>query len=341
MQFKDAAYEILKKAGQPLHYKKIAIRAMETGLLESLGRTPEATMGAMLYTDTINPDSRFRRGDERGTFGLKVIASSTIQQQIENIQIQIHKDLRKQLLNMPPQKFEELIRLLLEEMGFEETETTPFSNDKGVDVRGVLRSNPLSVVKVAIQAKRWTNNVGAGVVRDLRGSLKVSDSEQGLIITPSDFSSGAKEEAQATGKTPIRLINGNQLVDLLILYKVGVKKEEYVVPTIDSEYWTEVLGVALVEPESTVKSSKKKKALFQNKITFPLNIQAIYKDQIYQAQLINSKGVVQWNDQMYETPSSAAKAVAVDWKAVNGWNFWYYLDPETGKLEKIGKLRKS
>lgn len=341
MQFKDAAYEVLKKAGQPLHYKEIAARAMEAGLLETLGRTPEATMGSLLYTDTINPDSRFRRGDERGTFALKVMVSSNIQQQIENIQIQFQKDLRKQLLNMHPQKFEELIRLLLEQMGFEETKTTPYSNDKGVDVRGVLRSNPLSVVKVAIQAKRWTANVGAGVVRDLRGSLKVADSEQGLIITPSDFSSGAKEEAQSSGKTPIRLINGIQLVDLLIQYNVGVKKEVYVVPTIDNEYWTEVLGVSPVEPEAPAKNLKKTKAPFQQKITFPLIIQASYKDQLFQAQLISLKGVVHWKEQTYETPSAAAKAIAIDWKAVNGWDFWHFQDPETGKLEKIGKLRKS
>ena len=340
MQFKDAAYEILNKAGQPLHYKEIAARAMEAGLLETLGRTPEATMGAMLYSDTINPDSRFRRGDERGTFLLKTAGSGSIQQQIENIKVQIQKELRKQLLNMAPQKFEELIRLLLEQMGFEETETTPYHNDKGVDVRGVLRSNPLSVVKVAIQAKRWTNHVGAGVVRDLRGSLKVADSEQGLIITPSDFSSGAKEEAQAPGKTPIRLINGIQLVDLLIQYNVGVKKDEYVVPTIDSEYWTEVLGVTLVDSDPHIKNPHKEKTPFQHYPTYPINIQANYKNQIYQAQLVNPEGVVLWNDQTFETPSSAAKVVAVDWKAVNGWNFWHYKDPETGKLEKIIKLRK-
>ena len=341
MQFKDAAYEILKKAGQPLHYKEIAARAKEAGLLETLGRTPEATMGSLLYTDTINPDSRFRCGDERGTFAVKMLTPGSIQQQIENIQVQIHKDLHKQLLSLPPKKFEELIRLLLEQMGFEETETTPYSNDKGVDVRGVLRSNPLSIVKVAIQAKRWTNNVGAGVVRDLRGSLKVADSEQGLIITPSEFSSGAKEEAQASGKTPIRLINGIQLVDLLIQYNVGVKKEEYVVPTIDSEYWTEVLGVAIVEPEVPAKGLKKEKAPIHQQTTFPINIQASYKDHIYQAQLISLKGVVRWNEKTFKTPSEAAKDIAVDWKAVNGWDFWHFQDPETGKLEKIGKLRKS
>jgi len=226
MQFKDAAYEILKKAGQPLHYKEIAARAKAAGLLETTGQTPEATMGAQLYTDTLDPDSRFRRGDQRGTFTLKSVPTGSIQQQIENIHAQVRKDLRKQLLQMPPQKFEELIRSLLERMGFEETETTPYSNDKGVDVRGVLRSNPLSVVKVAIQAKRWTNNVGSGVVSDVRGALKIADSEQGLIITPSGFTPSAVDEAHASGKTLIQLINGDQLVELLIQHKVGVKEEQ-------------------------------------------------------------------------------------------------------------------
>jgi restriction system protein len=341
MQFKDAAYEILKEAGQPLHYKEIAVRAQAAGLLETSGRTPDATMGALLYTDTLDPDSRFHRGDQRGTFVLKSAPTSSIQQQIENIQSQVRKDLRKQLFHMPPQKFEELIRLLLEQMGFEETETTPYSNDKGVDVRGVLRSNPLSVVKVAIQAKRWTNNVGSGVVRDLRGSLKVADSEQGLIITPSDFPPSAVEEAQAVGKTPIRLLAGDQLVDLLIRYNVGVKQESYIVPSIDTEYWTEVLGVTLVETTpSPVKAGSKAKSIATLKVNFPLMIQANYKDQVYTAQLISLKGVVLWNNQEFSTPSGAAKAVAVDWKAVNGWDFWHYQHPETGNWEKIGRLRK-
>ena len=155
--------------------------------------------------------------------------------------------MRKHLLKMHPQRFEELIRSLLEEMGFDEAETTSYSNDKGVDVRGVLRTNPLSTVKVAIQAKRWTGNVGAGVVRDLRGSLRVADAEQGLIITPSDFTPEARNESTAEGKTPIALINGMQLVDLLVQYQVGVKQEGYTVPSIDSEYWSEVLGVSLDE----------------------------------------------------------------------------------------------
>jgi HJR/Mrr/RecB family endonuclease len=340
MQFKDAAYEILKKGNQPMHYKEIAERAIASGMLTTTGQTPDATMGALLYTDTLNAGSRFRRGDTKGTFALKVLASGTFQQQFANLQEKIRNDLRSQLRKMPARKFEELIRLLLEEMGFEETETTSYGSDKGVDVRGVLRSNPLSIVRVAIQAKRWSNNVGAGVVRDLRGSLLLADAEQGLIITPSDFTASAYADAQASGKTPIRLINGSQLVDLLIQYQVGVKKEEYVVPTIDHEYWTEVLGISLEETQPTTKRTQKERSPSRSEISFPLNIQVYYKGEEYQAQLINLKGEVRWKDKDYETPSSAAKAVAVDWKSVNGWDFWRYTNPDTGKLEHIGKLRQ-
>ncbi len=267
MQFKDAAYEVLKKAGKPLHYNEITERALAANLLETTGITPHATMGSLLYTDTLKSGSRFRRGDEKGTFTLKASSPIGIHQQIDNLQTKVRGDLRKYLLKIPPQKFEELIRSLLEEMGFNEAETTSYSNDKGVDVRGVLRTNPLSTVKVAIQAKRWKNNVGSRVVRDLRGSLKFADGEQGLIITPSDFTASAKAESQAEGKTPITLINGSELVDLLIQYQVGIKQEPVVVPSIDTEYWTEVVGISPEEPKEKTQRKAKQEIAFS--IAYP------------------------------------------------------------------------
>ena len=207
MHFKDAAYEILKQAKKPLHYKKITELAKNANLIEWEGITPEASMGSLLYTDTLNPDSRFRRGDIKGTFTLRIVPHTNIDQQIFEISQKVRKDLLKHLHQMLPTKFEELIKLLLIEMGFEEIELTPTSNDKGVDVRGVLKSNQLSSVKIAIQAKRWQNNVGAEIVRNLRGSLRVADSEQGLLITPSNFTPEARNEAIAEGKIPINLID--------------------------------------------------------------------------------------------------------------------------------------
>ena len=48
MQFKDAAYEILKQANKPLHYNEITNQAIKAGLLDTTGKTPHATMGALL-----------------------------------------------------------------------------------------------------------------------------------------------------------------------------------------------------------------------------------------------------------------------------------------------------
>lgn len=334
MQFKDAAYEILKEAGKPLHYNEITDLAQQKGILDTAGQTPHATMGALLYTDTIKENSRFRRGDEKGTFALAVTGPKGIKQQIESIQKQIRQDLRKHLLKMHPQRFEELIRSLLEEMGFDEAETTSYRNDKGVDVRGVLRTNPLSTTKVAIQAKRWTANVGSGVVRDLRGSLRMADAEQGLIITPSDFTIDAQDESEASGKTPITLINGLQLVDLLIQYQVGVKQEQYTVPSIDAEYWTEVLGVNLEELPKT-----ENKKLSKQKINFPVAIRAQHKGETFTGELLDLKGTVKFDGREFPTPTTAAKVIVTDWKEVNGWDFWRYLNRSSGSWEKIGKLR--
>lgn len=52
--FKQAANEILKKSKTPLHYIEITRRALETGILETEGETPEATMNAQILVDIKN-----------------------------------------------------------------------------------------------------------------------------------------------------------------------------------------------------------------------------------------------------------------------------------------------
>lgn len=50
-QFKQAAWQVLHDAGEPLHYADITRLAIEGGLLNSKGKTPEATMNTQLVTD--------------------------------------------------------------------------------------------------------------------------------------------------------------------------------------------------------------------------------------------------------------------------------------------------
>jgi len=50
-KFKNAAIEILKQFNQPLHYKEITRLALEKGILETDGSTPDASMNAQIITD--------------------------------------------------------------------------------------------------------------------------------------------------------------------------------------------------------------------------------------------------------------------------------------------------
>ena len=48
MTFTEAALEVLRTAGEPLHYKKITELAIERNLLSHVGKTPEVTMSSRL-----------------------------------------------------------------------------------------------------------------------------------------------------------------------------------------------------------------------------------------------------------------------------------------------------
>lgn len=60
--------------------------------------------------------------------------------------------------------------------------------------------------------------------------------EQGLIITTSDFSPGAVKEAAHHDKTPIALMNGHQIVVLLMEDGIGVHRSTPDLFEIDEEF---------------------------------------------------------------------------------------------------------
>ena len=103
--------------------------------------------------------------------------------------------------------------------------------------------------------KRWKKNIQAPTVQAVRGSLTAH--EHGIIITSSDFSKGARQEANAVGKTPISLVNSQELLELLIEHGIGVNKEQHTVLSLDEEWWDELIGEPVeteaVKPEIVVK----------------------------------------------------------------------------------------
>jgi restriction system protein len=134
------------------------------------------------------------------------------------------EELIARLLVMDPLAFERLSVRLLREAGFINVNTTPASNDEGIDAVGVYRVSLLSF-PVYVQCKRYRNSVGPDTVRDFRGAMQ-GRGDKGLLITTANFTKAAKDEATRAGATPIDLVDGERLCDLLKQFGLGVSVKE-------------------------------------------------------------------------------------------------------------------
>lgn len=342
MQYKDAAYQILKQAGKPLPYKEICDRAVAEGLVTPTGQTPEATMASLLYTDTQREDSRFERAG-RGIFGLKEKRPGGVVEQIEAANMETREKLRALLAEIEPRNFELLVGSLLRAMGLDEDsiDVTRYSKDRGIDVRGTMKAYGLTDVKVAVQVKRWKGNISSETVQKLRGAINPSQ-EHGIIITNSDFTKAAIQEASVAGVGQITLINGETLIELLLRNQVGVSWEQHRVYSVDEEYWENVLGIARGDnggdsgaenPPGTGGEDAGSTGIF------PLKIRGHYKGQEHWAEMLDIQGKVRFNGVEYGTPTTAAHLTMPERKSVDGWRFWRYFDEKTGAWKEISELR--
>jgi predicted Mrr-cat superfamily restriction endonuclease len=121
-----------------------------------------------------------------------------------------------QLLELDDKEFEILVGHLLTALGFEGSEITGKAGDGGVDATGELNVANLAKVKVFVQAKRYKlgTKISANAVKQLRQAIPFGG--QGAFITTADFQKSANDVALEPGFPRIGLVNGRQLVDLLV-----------------------------------------------------------------------------------------------------------------------------
>ena len=122
----------------------------------------------------------------------------------------------EQILLLDDKEFEILVGHLLTALGFEGSEVTGKTGDGGVDAIGELDVSNLAKVKVFVQAKRYHlgARVPGSVVRQLRQAIPFGG--QGAFITTAGYQTSAADVALEPGFPRIGLINGHQLVDLLV-----------------------------------------------------------------------------------------------------------------------------
>ena len=125
------------------------------------------------------------------------------------------------LQTMDPYGFERLTQRVLRECGFSQVEVTKKSGDGGIDGTGKLKINGIFSFNVAFQCKRYSGVVEAPDIRNFRGSL-TTNIEKGLFITTGVFSKAAREEASSPGKQQIDLLDGEEFINKLVEYEIGV-----------------------------------------------------------------------------------------------------------------------
>ena len=147
------------------------------------------------------------------------------------------KRLYEVLINMDPYGFERLTQRVLRECGFTNVVVTKKSGDGGIDGTGKLKINGIFSFNIAFQCKRYQESVGAGDIRDFRGSL-TTDIEKGVFITTGSFSKPAIEEASNPGKQQIDLIDGEEFITKLAEFGLGVKEvKDY---EIDEQFFAKI-----------------------------------------------------------------------------------------------------
>lgn len=136
----------------------------------------------------------------------------------------VNKLILSSILELSAGDFEILVTELLTAIGFEARHVGK-SGDDGIDVAGVLRVYEFAEVDLKVQVKRYKlqSKINQAAVKHFRSS--VPEKSQAAFVTTADFASKARDEAEKTGFKKIGLINGSQLVDILIEHYAALSPE--------------------------------------------------------------------------------------------------------------------
>jgi len=126
------------------------------------------------------------------------------------------------LLALTPTQFEHFGREFLRAYGFVDLEVTQACRDGGIDGHGRLRVG-VAHMHVAFQCKRWEGSVGRPEIDKFRGAIQ-GEFEQGIFFTTSEFASGATAASIKKGAVPIILIDGEELVRIMVEKGIGVTR---------------------------------------------------------------------------------------------------------------------
>lgn len=271
-----AAEMVLSSSDRPLNFREIFTEIISRGLYEFVAKNPERVLHAEIRKHcrgidfpTASPVKRFQvtyvkdkvnyyslLNDEdnnqevKDTIDYVLDIEDELLPEEKMVQAYQHylKDLRFALIERVrachPSFFEKMVVDLLLAMGYgcddKSGQVIGKSHDGGID--GIISEDKLGLNLIYIQAKRYNegNNVGRPEIQRFIGAMQRA--EKGVFITTSKFTREAIEFANAENRKHIRLIDGENLVELMIKHSVGLEKiKEYVVYKINEDYFSDLM----------------------------------------------------------------------------------------------------
>jgi len=161
----------------------------------------------------------------------------------------VKTSLLEKILENDPSFFEHLVLKLLLKMGYgyslESGIVTGGPYDQGID--GVIFEDELHFNQIQFQAKRYAANhtVRAKELREFVGSILASESgvDKGVFITTSSFDRNAlayEKKIAGNKNLTLKLIDGRQLVDLMLKHQIGVTvTDTFSTYIVDADYFNE------------------------------------------------------------------------------------------------------
>lgn len=242
--------EVLEKAQESLRVEEIYRRIIEDGLYDFKSDTPVHVVRTALRRKSSNLELKNSKKNRLyiylpdGTYNLKkyepalrktnLFSNRLSKQDIRRSELlEAHKsytsafkeNLLVQLKELDPIDFEIFCANFLGAYGFRKVKVTSKSKDGGLDGYGEFKIG-LSWMTIAFECKRYTGGkVGRPKIDQFRGAIQ-GEYPYGIFFTTSTFTEEAKKIKSKPGATPVVLVDGKAIVDLMIEKNFGIEKEE-------------------------------------------------------------------------------------------------------------------
>ncbi len=169
-----------------------------------------------------------------------------IEREVTALRADLCGRLLQAILDQSPEFFEQLVLDVLIAMGYggsreDAAHRIGRVGDEGID--GRINQDSLGLDQILVQAKRYhpDNVISRQTIQAFIGSLAGQGVNKGIFITTSSFGGSAQEFVLRGAATKIVLVDGSQLIDLMLRHRIGVRvANSYQIHEIDQNYFDDI-----------------------------------------------------------------------------------------------------